>query len=183
MAEKIIKTKRLRHEPLGAESCFDLSSLVNKFETQLSAIALSRGKIIGATMSARMPRSYFGNPLCIYDILNNLASFSLFHLDDDGIFFKLHADTLGGGRYRISIIATTTGFGIPYYQLRTVFHPASQTGGPGNSSLYIAKTLTFLLGGDLTIENTFGWGTRYNISLIMEDGIMDSVFYNEKLAS
>ena len=134
-------------------------------------------------MSERMPYAYFGNPLCIHDILNNLASFSLFHLDDDAFFLKLHADALGRGRYRIFIIATTTGFGIPYHQLGTVFQPASHPGGQENSSLYIAKTLTSLMGGDLTIETTFGWGTRYSLDFIMEDGIVDSVFYNEKLSS
>jgi K+-sensing histidine kinase KdpD len=157
---------------------FDLRSLLSRFELQVDTVAQSRGKIIGATMSEEMPGLYLGNPLCLNDILNNLASYTLFCLDEEGVFFNIQASPLEGGQYRLEITVTTTGSGIPPSRLMQIFQPASREGWQGNSSLYIAKTLARLLNGDLSIENTSGWGTRYNLHVVMESGITEPVFYN-----
>jgi hypothetical protein len=126
-----------------------------------------------------MPRHYFGNPLCLNDIFLNLASYPLFCLDKDCVFFDIRAIPLGGNRHRIFTTVTTTGETIPLHKLGSIFQPASKTGGQGSCSLFIAKTLASLFGGDLSLENSSDWGTRFILHLVMDSGTSSPVLKSQ----
>ena len=92
------------------------------------------------------------------------------HLDSGGIFLNVDSIHEDDGRYRVNLVIRDSGEGIPDYKLLTMFQPAYVKRGPGapylcKPSLYIAKTLTELLGGEFVVESTLGWGTRYAVSL------------------
>lgn len=158
-------------EGLLRDGWFDLHALLDRFAVQVGAIARSTGKFIEVTTSEQTPRYFSGDHLRFTDLLNNVVGYALTHLDDGGILLDVHAYPIKKCQYRIDIVIVTTGIGIPSHKFNTAFLPDCIPGEQSHKSLFLAKTICSLMGGDLTINNTFGWGTRYLIHLIMESEV------------
>lgn len=176
-----METASLRHSSPDASKAivsggwFDLHSLLDRFALHVGTIARSTGKLIEVTISEQTPRYFSGDYLRVTDVLNNVASYALSHLDEGIILFTVNAHPIRQCQYRVDIVVVTSGTGIPYHKFDAVFLPDHRPGEPGysNSSLYVAKTIATLMGGDLIVENTAGWGTRYLIHLLMESEVPD----------
>jgi signal transduction histidine kinase len=150
------------------EQWFDLRNLFNKFKCQFDTVASSHGIVLEIFVAEQTPGNFYGDPLRLNDILKNLFTYALNHLDGGCIIFNVQATPAKQNDYRLDITMTTSGAGIPSYNFNKIFLPSTVTGGQGHGSLYIAKTLAVLMRGDLTVENTFGWGTNYRTHLIMK---------------
>lgn len=164
-----VSQQRKKHDhPLGA-GWFDLRELLEEFRLQLSAADTFRGGgILEVTVSDATPNNFLGDPLLIHELLHNMASFACRHFDEGGIFINVHAELVRENKYCIGFTVTATGIGIPPRTIKAIFQPVSTSGRQADGSLYIAKTIAALLRGDLTVENTAGWGVRYHAQLIME---------------
>lgn len=170
-ARQIVSKQTGGDKGLLGNGWFDLHALLDRFALQVGAVARSTGKFIEVTTSEKTPRYFSGNHLRFLDIINNVAAYALTHLDEGCILFNIHAYPIKQCKYRIEIVVVTTGTGIPHHKLRSAFLHDHSTSEQGSNSLFVAKTIASLMGGDLTIENTFGWGTRYIIHLIMESEV------------
>jgi len=144
---------------------FNLRGLLNKFQCQFDAVAKSQDVMLDISVSAQTPVNFSGDPQRLNDILKELLTYVMDYFDGGCIVLNVRAIPVRLNEYRLDITLTTSGAGIPCYRFGTIFQPVSAT---GQSSLYLAKALSVLMRGDLTVENTFGWGTRYCLFFLMK---------------
>lgn len=145
----------------STEQWFDLHAFFKRFQTQFGALAESRRVILELSVSEEIPSIFLGDPIRLNDLMKNLFTYVFNHLDDGCIYIDVQATPVLPNEYRLSITFTNNGSGLPYSTLNTLFLPATSTGRQGHNSLYIAKTIAVLMKGDVTVENTFGWGVKY----------------------
>jgi len=162
--------------PAPDEACFDLYGLLAKFEQQFDAVAKTHGLFLGVNVYKDTPRYFLGDYLRVNDILTNLVRYIISHLQDGGIFLNVYSSPLDQGYYRLDLIFTDSGIGIPEDQLNKIFQPEYQKTVSGHiykntPSLYRAKLITSLMGGDVSVKTTFGWGTRYSAYILMKCGV------------
>jgi len=152
------------------ECVFDLRELLDEIGRHYEVLAENLGIVMALEIPGNLPKRLYGDPRGLRDILHNLISCCLGNLDEGGIFLQVSARPVAGGKYRIELNIDDTGLGIPDYKLRTIFQPAYLKNVDDNAyrvspSLYLAKTLTTLLGGELTVASSYGRGTRYALRL------------------
>jgi len=169
--------------PLLDETSFDLYGMLAKFEQQLDLVAKSRGLFLGVNIYEDTSRYLYGDSMRLNTILNNLAEYIISHLTDGGIFLNVNSTPIDETRCRIDMIFTDTGLGIPGYKLKTIYQPVYKMSGYDHAykktpSLYIAKILTSLMGGDVNVQTSFGWGTRYSAHVIMKTEMPKYNHYN-----
>ena len=174
-----VSEKQASIDGLLVDGWFDLHALLGRFALQVGAVARSTGKFIEVTISKQTPRYFSGDNLRLIDVLNNVAAYALSHLDEGCILFNIDAYPIKQCKYRIDIVVVTTGVGIPYHRVNAVYLPDYNRSGQSGNSLFVAKTIASLMGGDLTIENTFGWGTRYLVHLIMESEVPEHPIHSK----
>ncbi len=180
-ATQLLSKQTDGEEGLLSNGWFDLHALLDRFVVQISAVARATGKFVDVNTLELKPRYFSGNHLRLTEVLNNVAAYALSHLIDGGILFSVHATSINLCKYRIDIVAVATGTGIPSDKFNTVFLPDYSTEKQNHNTLFAAKTICSLLGGDLTIENTFGWGTRYSIHMIMESELPGYLINNRAI--
>ncbi len=165
------------------ERVFDLRAMLGDISHQYVKIAEARGIALALEISGHIPGRIYGDPRRLGALLHNLLSCCLENLDDGGIFLKIETRPLAGAKCRLDLVIRDSGLGIPDYKLRSIFQPTYLKDGPNNNyrvlpSLYLAKTLAILLGGDLSVASSYGRGTRYAIRLDLN--LAPRYFYQSK---
>lgn len=143
---------------------FDLGLMFEDLGKSLGARA--RAKQIGLRIeSSGGPRRVVGDPGRVRQIVSAVVEYGLHRLDNGHILIE--SDTAGYGVSGGGIAVRIDDFGPPVSEdfLPTLFEPFGRgdvtMSAEDGLGLTIARQLARLMGGDLTVENVNGRGTRF----------------------
>lgn len=166
------KVKVINHKSTIDKMPFDLRHLIANFCTQLGPELAQRGFYLATTISPLMPRFFKGNPLGINDLLNNIIHYSQHYLSEGGITISVDSEPTNNHQHLVSFAITVSGQCIPANTQRTIFQARNSSTAneiiSGKSNLYIAKIITTIMGGSISVANTFGCGTSYLATINLE---------------
>jgi K+-sensing histidine kinase KdpD len=113
-----------------------------------------------------MPRFYYGEPLLIMHLFHDLCEYCLRQDTRGCVVVDLNAEPEGGKLYTISITITISGNGIPRDEEEKHFLPAKMAENKAGddtvfASLYYVRTICRIFGGDISVRNSPGFGTRF----------------------
>ncbi len=134
--------------------------------------AREKGLTIVAIPAPGLPKSLLGDPGRIGQILLNLAANAVKFTEDGGVTVQVLCPERDERQATIEWVVTDTGVGISADQIDRLFNDfvqadetiAGRFGGTG-LGLAICKRLTAQMGGTISIESTFGEGSRFRVRL------------------
>ncbi len=147
----------------------DFSSLIRHWQHSYSVQAESKGLQFHCIIVNRLPRWVRGDEKRVGQILINLLSNAIKFTPSGSVTLKI---AYSGGVATFQII--DSGVGIAPDQLQQIFQPftrlssanAGQSIGSG-LGLTISKTLTEVMGGEITVDSTLHQGTTFTVKLLL----------------
>ena len=126
---------------------------------------------------AALPPALVGDPVRIYQILNNLINNAIKFTPRGRVTVKTTVVDGPDERCQLQISVQDTGVGIAADKLNTIFESFSQErgdttrryGGTG-LGLSIVKKLVELMDGDITVASQVGEGSTFTLTLALEPG-------------
>ncbi len=105
----------------------------------------------------------------LYNVLNNAIKFT----ETGKIELKIYSKTLSSNKYNLFIEVNDTGIGIQEQYLDKIFESFYQIDNHKNSGsglgLSLCKSLCELLNGEIRVESTFGKGSTFFVTLLVEE--------------
>ena len=129
-----------------------------------------------------LPIKVYGDKAHIMEIIVNLLSNAVKYTDKGTIKLQVQYKKLKEG-YRVNFSVEDTGIGMTPEQIKTVFSPYSRfkTEKKGlGLGLHIANELTKKLNGKLSVDSTFGKGSRFEFEVSFQKTKTSSVKVKEK---
>lgn len=179
----ILDTTRLEKGGLALENIdFSLKELATQILASLRLGAEAKGLTLFMHYPEEMPECFQGDPLRVQQILTNLlgnaikfteqGTVSLLFAYEDGILLMQVRDT---------------GIGMSEQQVQSIFLPFTQAdasisrrfGGTGLGTS-IARELSELMGGRITVESRLGKGSLFSVSLPLPIGNAPSALKADK---
>ena len=150
---------------------FDMAELVQEVATSLEAVAAKRRVVLSVSCQ---PVNFFGDRVrigqCLFNLVGNACKFT----QDGRVSIEAGTDQINPGNW-YAIRVTDTGIGIKPDDLRKLFSPFTQldtsqahTYGGTGLGLAISSRLSHMMGGDITVESTFGQGSTFTLRLPAE---------------
>jgi PAS domain S-box-containing protein len=148
----------------------DVNSLFDDIARTFGGRAQERGLELTIARAANAPATIGSDPLRLRQILGNLVGNALKFTPAGRVAVRIGPPSNDGTR--IAFEVEDTGIGMTPEQLEQVFEPFVQ--GDGSTTrrfggtglgLCIAKRLTTLLGGELSVRSTPGFGTSFRLDL------------------
>ena len=151
---------------------FDLHQLIQTFCTWYERTLEEKGLFLSARISPELPKLCEGDPLLIGDLLYDLATYSLNHLTEGCVVLDVDGEQFEENWCRFYFTITASGLGIPRTAENSLFRaPASRNvTGDGqyySSNLYYAKFIASIFDGDVSVQNSYGFGTRYLVEFCL----------------
>jgi signal transduction histidine kinase/CheY-like chemotaxis protein len=148
---------------------FDLRVMVEDTATALSSQAEAKGLSLRLAWRPDAPRRVTGDPGRIRQVLSSLVRDAITRIERGEIVVEVARGTMRAAHGGVRFVVEDTGPSIPNDLLPTLFEPFSRgdvyAGRDGGLSLPIARQLTHLMGGELTVSNLPESGTRFTASL------------------
>ena len=152
---------------------------LKKIITQAVSIVSPKAKENSLNIFYEIPEdknlNFLGDPTRIRQIFLNLLSNAVKFTKGGDIKIVVKTHNLEKGKVRISASIFDSGIGIPADKINELFKPFSQiTGIEGNSlggtglGLVICKEFTSLMEGDISVNSTFGEGSRFDFNIIVQ---------------
>lgn len=149
-----------------------VSDLLDRISATLDANARNKGLALQLFIDKDVPRSFKGDPTRLQQVLNNLISNAIKFTEEGYVQLIMGFDKDTG---ELSIRVKDTGIGIEPKNLHKLFKEFSQAdtsttrkfGGSG-LGLTIAKSLTELMKGKITVESEINNGTTFTVTLPIE---------------
>ena len=149
-----------------------VSDLFDRISATLDANARNKGLALQLFIDKDVPTSFKGDPTRLQQVLNNLISNAIKFTEEGYVQLTVHFDKDTG---ELSIRVKDTGIGIEPKNLHKLFKEFSQAdtsttrkfGGSG-LGLTIAKSLTELMKGKITVESEINNGTTFTVALPIE---------------
>jgi signal transduction histidine kinase/CheY-like chemotaxis protein len=164
---------------------FDLDELMMGAYATFTAIANKQRLSFGLSITETAKSAYLGDPTRIRQMLYNLISNALKFTQYGEV--RVEADYHDG---ELSIAVCDTGIGIPATAVAAVFQSFTQVdasttrhfGGTG-LGLSICKHIAQMMNGDITVQSTLGEGSRFTITLKIEqvDRVGDAATHQEAI--
>ncbi|WP_414827729.1 PAS domain S-box protein [Alteromonas sp. H39] len=156
---------------------FDLFKTVSGGMKLFAINAVQKGLELHTDISSNTPRFVVGDSVRISQILNNLIGNAIKFTESGSVVVSVDAEA--GRRphsHLIKIAVKDTGIGIASDKLGTLFESFTQAdsaidrryGGTG-LGLSICKSLTELLGGNLSVTSQPGKGSTFTLSLTLHE--------------
>ena len=147
---------------------FRLSALLTAVQTPMSILAQPKGVTLICDLDPELPQTIVGDSERIQQILLNLVSNAIKFTDKGQVTVTVFREDNDFWGVRVA----DTGVGIPQKAQSYIFEPFRQVdntstrmhGGSG-LGLSIAKQLTELMGGQLSVESVVGVGSTFTILL------------------
>jgi two-component system, sensor histidine kinase and response regulator len=152
---------------------FSLDNVLRNLKDIVSQKAEAKGIAIVFSVAPGVPRSLFGDPLRLGQILMNLVTNAIKFTDEGEIVVKVLAEESTLDRARLSFSVNHTGIGMSSEQLSNLFQSFSQAdtsftrkyGGTG-LGLAISKQLCELMEGNISVQSELGKGSTFSFSAI-----------------
>jgi len=154
---------------------FDLRRTIEDTLDLIAPHATNKGLELDYWIEAGTPEALLGDATRTGQVLANLLGNGVKFTDSGGIFVKVSAHPLDGGRYEVHFAVQDTGIGIPEDKQDRLFKPFSQVdasstrlyGGTG-LGLAICRRLCKLMGGRIWVESREGRGSTFHFTLVGE---------------
>jgi len=151
---------------------FDLAQLFADFSAGMALRAKQKGLRFSSSFSPAVPAWVKGDPGRLRQILMNLATNALKFTSQGEITIKAEQLAEIGEKTKVCFTVTDTGIGIPKEKQAAIFASFTQAddsttrkyGGSGLGTT-IAKQLTELMGGDISLRSKEGVGSSFSVTL------------------
>ena len=145
--------------------------ITGPFEAQAAAKGLGFEQIT----EGDIPSVVRGDPLRVCQVLHNLLSNAVKFTDEGVVTFRTRGSRVAPNRVRFDFMVTDTGSGIAKADLDLLFEPFTQVdasstrrfGGTG-LGLTIARRMTNIMGGDISISSEVGSGSTFTMTVEAE---------------
>ena len=172
----ILDMSKLESGKFSAEFIpFDLRAILDPLYTTYLLRTDEKGIAFSVEYPKDMPQWLFGDPTRLGQILNNLISNAIKFTDAGKVPLKITFEKKGKHN-EFCFRVTDTGIGIDQEKLKTIFEFFSQEdntitrrfGGTG-LGLAISKSISELLGGEITVESEKNVGSTFQFRVIMPE--------------
>jgi PAS domain S-box-containing protein len=151
---------------------FSLEQVLDHIATMTSLKAEEKGLLFGFHLDPATPRRLVGDPLRLGQILLNLVNNAVKFTAQGEVVVSVSPEARAGAQIRLRFAVRDTGIGILPAQQARLFEVFSQAdgsttrryGGTG-LGLAISKKLTYLMGGDISVESASGVGSTFTLIL------------------
>ncbi len=152
-------------------AAFDLGRLVQEVAGTMRIRAEEKGLALRLKQSVSFPRFIKGDEARLRQILLNLAGNAVKFTEEGSVTIRLR--TRQGDAGHLIVEVEDTGPGIAPEDRKRVFQPFVQLAEPGTQKgiglgLAIARRLTGLMGGSISLESTPGQGSTFRVELPVE---------------
>lgn len=148
---------------------FDLRVMVEDMATAQNVQAQARGLALRLAWRPDTPRRVTGDPGRIRQILSALVRDCVTRLTTGEIVVEVFRGGMHTANGGIRFVVEDSGPAIPADLLPTLFEPFSRgdvyPARDGGLALPISRQLAHLMGGELTVENLEGAGSRFTVTL------------------
>ena len=156
----------LEEIPFELETC-----MLDVLEMQ-TASAHEKGLELISIISPEAPKFLIGDPLRLRQVISNLVSNAVKFTPQGHVCIRIDVNKRNTVETLLKITVEDTGVGIPQEQIGNLFHAFSQAdtsitrrfGGSG-LGLVIAKRLTELMAGCISLESEEGKGTKLHLEI------------------
>lgn len=171
------------HQPLLENVHFDSRELMGQLGSYLRANAADKGLKAFIDISPDVPPVLYGDVVKIRQIVINLLSNAAKYTKDGQIsLFLDHAYDVENSQHVLGFSVTDTGPGIEPADHSRIFEAYSRIKGQKHHGieglglgLSICRRLTDVLNGNLTVESQVGQGSRFTLSLALQEGDITKV--------
>lgn len=151
---------------------FDLKQLCDEVLTLLSPNRYNDNVSLSFDYPENEPCNFYGDPARIRQILFNLIGNALKFTENGFVKLHVHLSKSQSELCHVSLEIEDSGIGIEQDKIDKLFKPFSQAdasisrqyGGTG-LGLAICKNLTYLMGGELTMQSTPHVGSKFTVKL------------------
>lgn len=160
---------------------FNLDTLIDTVYTSFNLKCVEKGIDFNLRRSYKRPAFFIGDPTRLRQILMNLLSNAVKFTQEGAINLSIETSEDREDLAVLKIMVCDTGIGIPQDKIHTIFEPYTQAhnsegksfGGSG-LGLTICKQLTELMGGEINVESTEGYGTTFTVHIPLKRVFLDS---------
>jgi signal transduction histidine kinase/CheY-like chemotaxis protein len=172
----ILDMSKLESGKFSAEFIpFEIRSVLDPLYTTYLLRTDEKGIAFSIEYPNDIPKWLFGDPTRLGQILNNLISNAIKFTDTGKVSLKITFEKKGKHN-EFCFQVTDTGIGIDQEKLKTIFEFFSQEdntitrrfGGTG-LGLAISKSISELLGGEITVESEKGLGSTFQFCVTMPE--------------
>jgi CheY-like chemotaxis protein/anti-sigma regulatory factor (Ser/Thr protein kinase) len=172
----ILDMSKLESGKFSAEFIpFDLRAILDPLYTTYLLRTDEKGIAFSVEYPNDMPKWLFGDPTRLGQILNNLISNAIKFTDTGKVTLNITIEKKGKHN-EFCFSVTDTGIGIDKEKLKSIFEFFSQEdntitrrfGGTG-LGLAISKSISELLGGEITVESEKNVGSTFQFRVIMPE--------------
>ena len=147
---------------------FSVRSVVSDVATLLTPAATEKQLTLEVAVAEDVPVSLVGDPDRIRQLLTNLVGNAVKYTDAGSVHVEASVHDRGADDIGLRLAVRDTGIGIASEQLERLFEPFEQGegatwrrhGGTG-LGLAICRQLVQLMGGDITVDSTVGFGSEF----------------------
>jgi len=174
---------------------FDIPSLIERCQSLVSPSAAEKDLRLSInTKPFRLnKRRLIGDPTKICQICTNILFNGIKFTDAGAVAATFFAKEQNDNNFTLIFESRDTGIGMTEEQMTRIFDPFVQAdssttrkyGGSG-LGLTIAKRLVEAMGGELTVQSAFGFGSKFTIAIPLssiadEEGIIEHIERNKPL--
>lgn len=157
-------------------SVFDMNQTIYDVMKIFNKEIRDKGINTSISIAPEVPQYLSGDVLRYKQIIINLISNAVKFTSEGEINVKLSGEQTAGRKFNLITEVIDTGIGISEEHQKELFEPYKQAngkivqnyGGTG-LGLYICKRLTEAMNGEISISSTEGKGTKFTISLNLEE--------------
>ncbi|WP_294373003.1 ATP-binding protein [uncultured Clostridium sp.] len=154
---------------------FDFHNYMTNFRKVFLNESQKRGLYFNLFMEEDTPKFVYGDVTKLNQILMNIISNGLKFMNTGGITLKVSWKNINFRRIKFIFEIQDTGIGIKPDKIKNIFEPFEQSnasitrkyGGTG-LGLAICKKLAKLFDGDVTVESTYGVGSTFYVTVVLQ---------------
>lgn len=174
--DDILDFSKIQQNAISIEHIkFNLAEILYDVLEMQAPMAHEKGLELIADIPDTLNYEVLGDPTKLRQIISNIVSNAVKFTNNGSVTINLEAKPIGKQQYLFTIRIIDTGIGIPQSQLKKLFKAFIQAdtsitrrfGGSG-LGLVIAKKLTELMGGKLSISSEESEGTILTLVLILK---------------
>jgi CheY-like chemotaxis protein len=142
----------------------------------LKARAEAQSVVFESAIAADLPLAVIGDPLRLRAALENLTDNAVKFTERGSIRFEATSERAARGRVRLVFTVTDSGIGLSAAEIKRLFRPFAQAnekiarryGGAGLGLAFV-KRVANAMGGDLTVASVPGGGSRFQLSVVVDE--------------
>ncbi len=151
----------------------DMLQIMNNFCLSYKQNLSDRNTLLSTRMDTDIPQFFYGDPLQIMHLLHDLSQYSLLQeTTGGGVDLDFKVRQTSENFYFFFLSVTLSGVTIPRISENELFSPPETNRNKGDSearvnSLYFAQKISQLYGGEISIQNSLCFGTRFLVKLCL----------------